>query len=245
MNTHSAPPIEEATRAYNDAYKQHGEAVTAFTTAHETLSRVTLRRDRMRAMIAAADTESAAHKAEWVRRLREDDGELSPEVKKLRKLQRDGEELASEYRDMLDESLIAHQQAEIDALLAARNMDERRRAALIKLSELELARALEESVSGFARAFALATLAHEQSPVVDRRFSQGRTVDEKAMATIVSAITAQAKSAAQANAMPRGADDLPADLAKKRDITPLSWDDTESQITLHRKQAAVAAKSAA
>lgn len=232
MNT-PTDEIAAAEAAYRERSEHHAATLARFEEAHTALRNAIERRERLQAMAAAAEAQAAEHKDEWTRRIREAGGELTAEIKKVRRQQRDSEDLAEEYRAMHGDCETIHARAEYEALAAARAMEDARCSALVAWSELEMRRALAEALPSLTKAYRIAAIAHAPQSVIAARFHLGPSASEAALDRIKRAILAHAAD------VTLDAEALPPALARKRSIAPLRWDDAQSMIGMSRRRKAL------
>ena len=232
MTTHD---IETIRKTALHCQELHTTATAKFQEAHATLTGVIQKQERLRAAATAAANEAGQHKIEWRQQFQDTNGELTTSIKKLRKLQRDNEELAEEYQVMLAQSEVARERAELSALDAAEEAEMARVRALIAIGDLEIRSALAKALPDLAKAYHIAAFSRtpwsraEMMLAAETGFDAGQFV----LNIIMQAI--------QEHARTLEADEvaIPDTLAQSLDIAPLLWADVQSPIKRRQRWRAI------
>jgi hypothetical protein len=223
---------DDLTREYRATIDAMRVAQTAFELRRGEVVTAKERVNRLR--LAATDAESSAIEAKerWLEVFLESDGVLNHESKQLRSALRDANDLAEDYRKLLEEAETHVSHAELPALEAARDVDTHRRRALSLSAEIELRRLVEICAPAMARVLYLI----EASNTPDNPKELQGTFQVEPSSTLISALNHALL------AIKPGSIELPEDL-RPTNIMPLRWADAYSAIGIQRRKAAVLAST--
>lgn len=219
---------EQLKAAIDDAMTAMRTEQTAFDAARADVIAARERINRIRSEAEKAAADEIAARQDWNVVFRGSDGQLSEDLLQQRRKMMAVSELADDYRRLLNEADSDLQALEVPALECAHRVEGCRSLAASLIAEDEMRKVIAKCAPILARAIAAKKAALPYDTVTANRTTYIEPHDG-AFAELKRAV----------KMLETQEFDLPADIAKRYDIAPLSWADASSPLRIMRRKAAL------
>jgi hypothetical protein len=213
--------------AYEAAIDAMRTAQTEFELRRGEVVSARERANRVGLSTKEAEADAADAKLRWDEAFRGADGIMNPELKKLRSMLRDAQDVVEDFKELLAEAEATVRIAELPALEAARKLEVQRVIALEKLAESEIEKAFAEIAPRLVRASAMIDAARRPSHLTASLRTITFETDDALIGQLRTSMTR----------VPVEGIELPRDLGRPLNIAPLRWADANSFVALQKRKA--------